>query len=206
MKKIIVGNKVGMTQLIDKDGIVTPVTAVKVSYCSVIKLIDMEKQGYNAVLVGYDEKNENKCNKAEKGFFDKLKVSPVKYLTEARLDDLSGYAQKKEITVDTFEKNELVSVRSKSMGRGFAGTVKRHNFSCGPKTHGSKNYRRPGSIGGGTDPGRVFKGKKMPGRYGNEYVTIKNLQVLDIDNENRTIYLKGAVPGKRNTVVEIYKK
>jgi large subunit ribosomal protein L3 len=206
MKKFIIGNKIGMTQVFDSEGEIIPVTAIKVDTCKILKLIEKEKQGYDALLIGYQIKKDNKCSKALKGAFNKIGAKPMKYLKEIRVNNIVEYKVSEDIKVNIFEEKELVDVRSKSIGKGFAGTIKRHGFSRGPESHGSKNCRLPGSIGGGTDPGKVFKGQKMPGHCGNTNVTIKNLTIVGIDNENQVIFLKGAVPGKKNTIVEIFNK
>jgi large subunit ribosomal protein L3 len=201
MKKFILGKKVGMTQIINEDGLVLPVTVVKVDKCTVVRIIQEDKSGYNAVLLGYGEKK--KCNRPQAIFFEKAGVDPKKVLREFRNEEIDTYKVGEEIAADIFEKNEKVNVRGRSIGKGFQGTVKRHNFSRGPMTHGSKNHRRPGSIGGGTTPGRVIKGKKMPGHMGNENVCIKNVKVVLVDKESGLIYLNGAVPGKKESLVSL---
>jgi large subunit ribosomal protein L3 len=203
MKKFILGKKVGMTQIMDDEGLVTPVTVLQIGPCDVVNVVKKEERGYSAVLLGYEDVKESKCNKPKKVYFQKQGVAPKKYLREFRVDGASSLEQKQVVTVDLFEKDEKVDVRSKSIGRGFAGTIKRHNFSRGPMGHGSKSHRAPGSIGAGTTPGRVIKGKKMPGHYGDAWVTVKNLLVVGVDSKTNCIYLKGAVPGKKNGLVEV---
>jgi large subunit ribosomal protein L3 len=202
MKKFVLGRKIGMTQIMSEQGVVTPVTVLEVGPCTVVKVLNKESNGYNSVLLGYEEKK--KSNKPESGFFEKVGISPKKILKEFRTENIEEYTEKKEILVDIFEENEMVNVRGKSIGKGFQGTIKRHNFTRGPKTHGSKNYRKPGSIGGGTTPGRVLKGKKMAGQMGNKMVFTKNLLVVGINKEKNLIYLKGAVPGKKNNLVMVF--
>ena len=203
MKKFILGRKLGMTQIIDENGLVDNVTAVASEGCSVVDLRTAKKNGYNAVILGY-ENSKKSLNKPKEGYFKSLKADPKKIIKEFRVDSTDSYDLNQIITLGVFEKNEKVNVKSKSNGKGFAGTIKRHNFSRGPMTHGSKNHRMPGSIGGGTDPGRVMKGTKMGGHMGNENVTVKNLEVIKIDIDKGFIFLKGAVPGKKNSLVEIF--
>lgn len=205
MQKYLLGEKVGMTQLMNDDGVVTPVTVLKVGPCTIVDIIGKEKRGYNALLLGYKEAREEKLTKPLLGQYKKYGVSAHKVLMECRVDEVEGYEPKQKLTLEIFEKNEKVNVRSKTIGRGFSGTIKRHNFRRGPMSHGSKSHRIPGSIGGGTYPGRVIKGKKMAGQHGNKYVTVKNLEIVDIDMDNGYIFLKGAIPGKKNNLVEIFR-
>jgi len=204
MKKFILGRKIGMTQLMVEDGVVVPITVVKVGPCQILDRRTVEKSGYNAIVLGYGDVAPAKLSKPKQGLFAKLNVGSYSLIKEFRTKDMDGYSDKSQITLDIFEKNEKVSVRSKSIGRGFTGTIKRHNFKRGPMSHGSKSHRIPGSIGAGTSPSHVFKGKKMAGHYGDEYVTIRNLQVVGLDAESSCIYLKGAIPGKKNNIVEVF--
>jgi large subunit ribosomal protein L3 len=206
MKKYILGRKIGMTQVMEADGIVVPVTVLSVGPCKVVKVNSTEKEGYDAVVLGYDEVSEKRVNKAVSGFFKKINQSPLRVIREFRVDaaDAAKFSVGQEISAGLFAVDENVDVRSKSIGKGFAGTIKRHGFSRGPMTHGSKNHRLPGSIGGGTTPGRVIKGKKMPGHMGDANVTVKNLRVAFVDGEKGILYVKGAVPGKKGNLVEIF--
>jgi len=204
MKKFILGKKIGMTQIIEDSGEVVPVTVLEVEPCKIVDLRTSEKNGYEAVVVGSGVPKEDKLNKPMKGYFKSKKVDPAKVLKEFRVDSTESYEINQEVSLDQFEKDEKVNVKSKSIGRGFAGTIKRHGFARGPMTHGSKNHRLPGSIGAGTDPARVFKGTRMGGHMGDEFVTTKNLVVVRVDSQKGVILIKGSVPGKKNNLVEIY--
>jgi large subunit ribosomal protein L3 len=203
MEKFLLGKKVGMTQVTDDDGNVVPVTVLDVKGCTVVRTLTKEQDGYNAVLVGYGEQSEEKINKPKRGFFKKFQTKSFRHLKEFRVNDAAQYSSNQELAPDQFSPNDKVSVRSKTIGRGFAGTIKRHNFSRGPMSHGSKSHRIPGSIGGGTTPGHVVKGKKMPGHYGDAFITIRNLRVVRANVEKGYILVEGAVPGKKNNLVEI---
>ena len=203
MKKFLLGKKVGMTQVMDPEGNVVPVTVLAVKNCTVLKVLTKEANGYNAVLIGFEEQEEKDINKPKQGFFSKLESKPFRYLKEFRVEDTSGFSNQQVISPDVFSVDDKVSVRSRTIGRGFTGTIKRHNFSRGPMSHGSKSHRIPGSIGAGTTPGNVVKGKKMSGHYGDEVVTIRNLRVVRTDNEAGYVLVEGAVPGKKNNLVEI---
>lgn len=201
VKKAILGKKVGMTQIFSKDGEVLPVTIVEAGPCSVIQKKTEEKDGYNAVQLGFEDIKEEKINKPQKGHFEKYGVEPKKYIKEVRTND--EYEVGEDIKADIFAKGDKVDVTGTSKGKGFAGTVKRWNFSIGPKSHGSRNYRIPGAIGGGSDPAKVFKGQKMPGRLGREKVTIQNLEVVKVDSEKNILAIKGAVPGPKKGLLLI---
>ena len=203
MKNCILGKKLGMTQLIQEDGNVEPVTVIEAGPCTVIEKKTTDKHGYDALVLGYVNLKEKKQNNPIKGHYKRVGVEPKRYVKEFRVDDTATFEEKSELTVEQFEVDQVVNVRSRSIGKGFAGTIKRHNFSRGPMTHGSKNHRLPGSIGGGTDPGRVIKGTRMGGHMGDRNVTVANLKVLKIDSEKNLLFIKGAVPGKKNNVVEI---
>ncbi|MSR88412.1 MAG: 50S ribosomal protein L3 [Candidatus Margulisbacteria bacterium] len=203
MEKFLLGKKLGMTQVMDDDGVVVPVTVLEVKSCTVLKVLTKETHGYNAILIGFEEVQNKTLNSPNRGFFAKLESKPFRYLKEFRVEDVSSFSAQQIITPDIFSINDTISVRSKSIGRGFTGTIKRHNFSRGPMSHGSKSHRIPGSIGAGTTPGRVVKGKKMPGHYGDSTVTIRNLRVVRTNLESGYILVEGAVPGKKNNLVEI---
>lgn len=202
MKKFFIGKKVGMTQLINDDGKVTPVTVLQARPCVVVDLHEVEG-AVATVVLGIGEVKEKKLNKPRRGYFEKKGIAPKKYLKGFRVSNGLDYVVGAEITADIFNVDEKVSIRAKTIGRGFTGTIKRHNFSRGPMAHGSKSHRIPGSIGAGTTPGRVYKGVRMAGHYGDAFVTIKNLSVVKIDSENNLIFVAGAVPGKTG-FVEIF--
>jgi large subunit ribosomal protein L3 len=202
MSKFCLAKKIGMTQFMDEDGIVYPITVLKLEPSTVIAVNRKDVDGYEAVVVGFEKVKQEKLNKPRQGFFKKLGTDFYKKVKEFRVDDASGFEKDSVIDFSQFSDLETLTVRSRTIGRGFAGTIKRHNFSRGPMTHGSKNHRLPGSLGGGTDPGRVFKGTRMGGHLGNENVTIKNLKLIKI--EESLLYLRGSIPGKKNNLVEIF--
>ena len=193
--KYFIGRKLGMTQIIDEFGVVFPVTVVKAYDTSVIGFRTIEKDGYSSLVVGYNECEKSDLNKPKAGQFSK---KCFKYIKEFRTDDLEGYELDQPLDLDAFELGKSFHLRSKTIGRGFTGAIKAWNHQRGPETHGSKNHRLLGSIGQATTPGRVKKGKKMHTRYGNDYVTIKNLTLVKRDGS--LLFFKGAVPGKSNNV------
>lgn len=200
MKKLLYSRKIGMTELMLDDGNVEPVTLLSVLNSEVILTKNVSKDGYSSVLIGADE--VEKLSKPLEGFFKKHNSKCYKILKEIRqLEDVDSSIK---IGIDDLVDVKTVNVKSKTIGRGFTGTIKRHNFSRGPMSHGSKSHRIPGSIGGGTSPGRVMKGKKMAGHFGNVFVTVKNLQILKLDAEKNLIFVKGSVPGKKNNLVEVH--
>ncbi|ADL11713.1 50S ribosomal protein L3 [Acetohalobium arabaticum] len=203
MTREILGKKVGMTQIFDDEGEVIPVTVIEAGPCSIVQKKTEEKDGYKAIQLGFGEAKESKLNKPLKGHFDKYGVEPKEYIREVRINEEDEYEVGDEIKADIFAVGDRVDVTGTSKGKGFAGTVKRWNFNLGPKTHGSRNYRLPGSIGASADPARVFKGKKMPGRMGREQVTIQNLKVAKVDPEKNILAVKGAVPGPKKALVRI---
>ncbi|RAP26439.1 50S ribosomal protein L3 [Candidatus Marinamargulisbacteria bacterium SCGC AG-333-B06] len=215
MKRAIYLKKVSMTSLIDENGKIYPVTVLKHIDQDILDIKTKEQHGYNAVRYIYGAVNVKKINKSKASYFKKQKKEPKKYISEIRLDNSSydeiiNIRNDKEglnqfLTLDAFEKNDTVSVTGKSKGKGFQGTIKAHGFHRGPMSHGSKNHRLPGSIGAGTDPARVFKGTKMAKRLGNKNVTIKNLEIIKVDKEKNFVYLKGAIPGKSNDLILMYK-
>lgn len=205
MQKFILGKKIGMTQIIQDSGVVVPVTVIKAGPCAVVDIRTQEKNGYMAILLGYEDLKEKHLNMPKSGYFKKQAVVPKKYLKEFRVDSTDNYELNGVVDISVFSEDDEVCVKSKSIGKGFAGTVKRHNFSRGPMTHGSKNHRLPGSIGAGTDPARVFKGTKMGGHMGNQFVTVKGLVIVKVDSEKGLLYIKGSVPGKKNNLVEIFR-
>lgn len=202
----LIGKKVGMTQIYNEQGVLIPVTVVEAGPCTVIQVKTKVKDGYDAVQVGYGDRKQKHLTKPMEGHFTRAKVKPKRILAE--FDMIQGFEYKlgQEFTVSLFKSGEYVDVSGTSKGRGFAGVIKRHNFSTQPKTHGTKNtYRHPGSIGQASDPSRVFKGMKMPGHYGNTKVTLPNVEIVQVNKEKNQILLKGAVPGARNGIVYIVK-
>ncbi len=200
MPKGIVGKKVGMTQVFNDEGQLVPVTVVQAGPCVVVDKKTPEKDGYSAIVIGFDK--PKRVNKPRAGIFQKAGVEPKKYLVEIKVENLDEFEIGQEFKADVFEKGEIVDVTGKSKGKGFQGTVKRWNFRTGPKTHGSHSYRIPGSLGS-TDPARVFKGKKLPGRMGGERITTQNLEIVDVDVEENLILVKGAIPGPNKSLVTI---
>ena len=200
--KGLIGKKVGMTQLFDDAGRAIPVTVIKAGPCYVTQVRTVDQDGYSAVQLGFEETKTQRLSGGELGHLKKNELPPLRILREFRTDEELEEGQ--TLTVEVFEEGERVDIVGKSKGRGFAGVVKRYGFSGGPKTHGqSDRHRAPGSIGAGSTPGRVFKGKKMPGRMGNENVTSQNLLVSRIDPENNIIAVRGSVPGPKNGLVII---
>jgi large subunit ribosomal protein L3 len=200
----ILGLKVGMTQIFDENGLLIPVTVVKAGPCYVTQIKTEEKDGYDAVQLAFLDKKEKRVNKPLKGHFEKAGVSPKKYLVEFDFGKDHGLKVGDEIKIDILKEGSRVKVSGTSKGKGFQGVVKRHHFNGGPKTHGqSDRLRAPGSIGQSSYPSRVFKGLRMAGRMGGERKTLNNVQVVKVDVENNLLFLKGAVPGSRNSLVEI---
>jgi large subunit ribosomal protein L3 len=201
----ILGTKLGMTQIFDESGLAIPVTIIKAGPCLITQIKTLETDGYNAVQVGYSEIQSKLLNKPRLGHLQKAGSPPLKYLKEYRVQSSLGELLGATISVNSFNLGDKVSITGKTIGKGFAGTVKKHNFTRGPMTHGSKNHREPGSIGMGTTPGRVYPGKKMAGRLGGKQTTIKNLQIVLINPENNLLVVKGAIPGKLGNLLSIKK-
>ncbi|MFO7819888.1 MAG: 50S ribosomal protein L3 [Halanaerobacter sp.] len=201
--KGILGKKVGMTQVFKENGEVVPVTVVKAGPCPVVQKKTEAVDGYEAVQLGFEDAKEFRVNKPESGHFEKYDIDPKKYVKEFRMSGVEELDTGDEVTVETFAEGEKVDVTGTSKGKGFAGTVKRWNFNTGPKTHGSRNYRLPGSIGQSADPARVFKGKKMPGRMGREKVTVQNLEVVRVDADKDVLLIKGGLPGSKKGLLKI---
>ena len=199
----ILGNKIGMTQIVDELGNLVPVTILRAGPCTVTQIKTAETDGYNAVQLGYAQVSSKILNKPQIGHLEKVGVPLLRYLHEYKVSDTNELTLGQNLGVDIFEAGNLVDVTGKSIGKGFAGLQKRHNFGRGPMTHGSKNHRAPGSIGAGTTPGRVYPGNKMAGQLGAKQVTIKKLKVLIVDAENNLIIVKGAVPGKPGNLISI---
>lgn len=203
MKKAIIGKKVGMTQVFDENGTVIPVTVIEAGPCVVAQVKTSEKDGYEAVQLGFGDVKENKLNKPEKGHFAKANVTAKKHLREFRLDSIEGIKVGDEVKADIFTAGEKIDVQGTSKGKGFQGVIKRHGQSRGPMGHGSMYHRRPGSMGPTSTPGRVFKGKKLPGRMGNNTITIQNLEVVSVDLDKNVILVKGSVPGANGAILKI---
>ncbi len=203
MKKAILGKKLGMTQLFNEDGIMIPVTVIEAGPCVVVQKKTVETDGYEAIQVGFDDKAERKMNKPMKGHFDKAKVAYKKNLKEFRLDDISSFNVGDVIKSDIFAAGEMVDVTGTSKGHGYAGTVKRWGTHRGPMSHGSGYHRGVGSMGACSDPSRVYKGKKLPGHYGNVKKTIQNLYVAKVDAERNLILVKGGVPGPKGGLLVV---
>lgn len=203
MKKGLLGRKIGMTQIFDSEGNVIPVTVIEAGPCVVVQKKTLENDGYEALQLGFGEVNEKKVNKPIKGHFAKAKLSPKKYLREFKFENIDDYSVGDEIKVDIFKVGDRVDVRGISKGKGFQGVIKRHGSQRGPMSHGSMYHRRPGSMGPTTSPGRVFKGKKLPGRMGNRKVTIQNLVVVGVEPEKNLLLVKGSVPGQKGGLLYI---
>ena len=199
----VIGTKLGMTQVYDDAGLCIPVTVIKVDAAIVTQVKTVETDGYNAIQVGVVPAKEKHLTKAQIGHFAKNKLSNFRHLQEFRVDNPASYTVGDSIDLSIFENVEKVDVTGKSIGKGFQGTVKRHNFGRGPMAHGSKNHREPGSIGAGTTPGRVVKGKKMPGNMGNQRVTVSKLRIVKVDTDRNLLLVKGAVPGPEGKLVTV---
>lgn len=197
----LMGKKIGMTQIFNDEGEVTPVTVIEAGPCIVTQVKTREKDGYDAVQLGFMQ--AKKVNKPKEGH---LKDKKLKHLREFKIEKPEEFKLGQEIKVDIFKPKDLVKIKGKSIGKGFAGTVKRWHFSRGPMSHGSKSHRRPGSIGAGTTPGRVFKGTRMAGRLGNRNVTQKGLEIVAVDLEKNLLLVRGSVPGAGKNLVEIRKQ
>ncbi|MCJ7789232.1 MAG: 50S ribosomal protein L3 [Candidatus Atribacteria bacterium] len=205
MEAGILGEKIGMTRIFTKNGESIPVTVILAGPCRVIQRKNIEKDGYNAVQLGFKEVNKKKVSKPIIGHFIKFKVEPLKYMREFKVDDSNKYSSGMEIKVDIFKEGDKVDIISISKGKGFAGAIKRHHFSGGPKTHGQKEYFRTVGSMGATDAARVFKGKKLPGHMGSDRVSMKNIKVVKVDLGRNLILVKGSVPGAKGTMVIINK-
>ncbi len=204
MALAILARKIGMTQLF-VDGAAVGTTVVETRPCTVVQVKTVETDGYNALQLAYDEVAERKVTRPLQGHYKKAGVPPHRHLFEARVDDVAAYKVGDRVGVDIFSEGEKVDVIGTSRGLGFQGVVKRWDFAGGPKTHGSHFHRRPGSVGNCVNPGRVVKGKKLPGQTGNRRVTIKGLKVLRVDPERNLLILKGATPGARGTILQLRK-
>ena len=203
MKKGIIGKKIGMTQIFDEKGLVIPVTVIEAGPCVVAQVKTSETDGYNAIQLGFGDIKEKHINKPRKGHFEKSKLTAKKHLREFRLEDISNFKVGDEVKANIFEAGEKVDIQGISKGKGFQGVIKRHGQHRGPMGHGSMYHRRPGSMGSTSTPGRVFKGKKLPGQMGHVTRTIQNLEVVAVDPENNLLLIKGSVPGPKKGLVVV---
>ncbi len=199
----LLGNKIGMTQIFDESGNIIPVTILKVGPCVVTQVKMKSRDGYDSIQIGYGNVASKSLTQPELGHLQKSNIQPLKYLKEFRTTEEDQFSIGQVLNVGSFSPGEFVNVRGKSIGKGFSGLQKRHNFTRGPMTHGSKNHRAPGSIGMGTTPGRVLPGKKMAGQLGNKITTIKKLKVIQINSEENILVIKGSVPGKPGNLLSI---
>ncbi|MBV5260943.1 50S ribosomal protein L3 [Synechococcus moorigangaii CMS01] len=200
----ILGTKLGMTQVFDNEtGTAIPVTVVQAGPCTVTQIKTPETDGYTSVQIGYGDVKEKNLTKPQLGHLKKADAAPLRHLKEYHVDDVSSYELGQAITASIFEAGQIVDISGNTIGRGFAGYQKRHNFKRGNMTHGSKNHRLPGSTGAGTTPGRVYPGKRMAGRYGGTKVTVRKLEVVRVDAERNLLLIKGAIPGKAGNLLSI---
>lgn len=204
MARGILGRKIGMTQLFVDDQAVGA-TVIETSPCTIVQIKTNESDGYNALQLGYDEVKETKVTRPLAGHFGKSGVTPHRHLFEIRIDNPEDYTVGDTLSVDLFEEGDKIDIAGTSKGRGFQGVVKRWNFAGGPKTHGSHFHRRPGSVGNCVKPGRVIKGKKLPGQMGSHRTTVRALRVLRVDSERNLLIVKGSTPGARGTILELGK-
>lgn len=201
----MLGKKLGMTSIFSEDGRLIPVTVVKVGPCVVTQIKTDATDGYNALQVGFDSKKEKRTTKPLKGHFDKCGGGRYRYLREFEVESTDEYTLGQKVTLDLFKVGEFIDVTGTTKGRGFSGVMKRHGFGGGRKTHGSRSHRIPGSVGCSAWPAKIIKGKKMPGHYGGDRKTVRNLQIVDIRPEDNVVLVKGAVPGCKNGLLEIKK-
>jgi len=202
----LIGRKLGMTQIFDQEGHAVPVTVIQAGPCRVVQLKSRQREGYEALQLGFEPVKWSRVNKPLAGHFRRAGTEPFRFLREFRVETTEGFEVGQTLTVEIFQAGERVDVTGVSKGRGFAGVMRRWGFRGGPASHGSMFHRRPGSIGSNTDPGRVPKGRRMAGHYGNQRVTVKNLQVVEVRPDANLLLVKGAVPGSRNSLVLIKKR
>ena len=203
--KTIIGKKIGMTQIFDETGKVIPVTVIEAGPCVVAQVKTVETDGYNAIQLGFGDVKESKLNKPERGHFAKANLGLKKHLREFRVEDFEDVTVGTEIKADSFEAGDKIDVQGTTKGKGFQGVIKRHGQSRGPMGHGSMYHRRPGSMGPTSTPGRVFKGKKLPGHMGSVTVTIQNLDIVRVDMDKNVILIKGSVPGAKGAILKLRK-
>ena len=199
----LLGNKIGMTQIFDESGNIIPVTILKVGPCIVTQIKTVLTDGYNAIQIGYGTVSNKTLTQPELGHLQKSNIQPLKYLKEFRVNDPEEFEVGQVLNVESLAAGQLIDVTGKSTGKGFAGLQKRHNFTRGPMTHGSKNHRAPGSIGMGTTPGRVLPGKKMSGQLGNKMAKTRKLKVVQVNSNENILVVKGSVPGKPGNLLSI---
>ena len=202
----LLGRKIGMTQIFDKIGHTIPVTILEIGPCFITQIKTIEEHGYNAIQIGYNVVEHNQLNKSEIGHLLKSKIPILKYLKEFKIDTSKEFHIGEQIHLQDLQIGDCLDIQGHSIGKGFTGYQKRHKFTRGPMSHGSKNHRLPGSIGAGTTPGRVFPGKKMAGRKGNNNVTVKGLEIININIKDSVILVKGSVPGKNGSLISITSK
>ncbi|HKW15410.1 MAG TPA: 50S ribosomal protein L3 [Candidatus Krumholzibacteria bacterium] len=198
---MLIGKKIGMTQMFEASGKVVPVSVIEAGPCPIVQVKTAEKEGYTAIQIGFDEAKESRLSKAENGHFKKAEITPRRILREVRVEDAGSFKVGDTLDVKVFEGAKLVHVTGISKGRGFAGTIRRYHFQRGRKTHGNKNYREPGSVGASAFPSRIFPGKRAPGRMGGVQRTTRNLTLVQIDAENNLLFIKGSIPGANNGIV-----
>ena len=198
---MLIGKKLGMTQIFEESGKVVPVSVIEAGPCPIVQVKTAEKEGYTAIQIGFDEVKESRISKSENGHFKKANVAPRRILREIRVGDASSFKVGDTLDVKVFEGAKIVHVTGISKGKGFAGTIRRHHFQRGRKTHGNKNYREPGSVGASAFPSRTFPGKRLPGRMGGVQRTTRNLTLVQIDAENNLLFVKGSIPGANNGIV-----
>ena len=199
----LLGNKIGMTQIFDDSGNIIPVTILKVGPCIITQIKTEATDGYNSIQIGYSNVSSKLLTQPELGHLKKSNIQPLKYLKEFHVNNIQEFEVGQILKIDLFSPGQLINIKGKTIGKGFAGLQKRHNFTRGPMTHGSKNHRAPGSIGMGTTPGRVLPGKKMAGQLGNKITTIKKLKVVQFNLEENILVIKGSVPGKPGNLLSI---
>lgn len=199
----LLGNKIGMTQIFDEFGNIVPVTILKMGPCVVTQIKTKLKDGYDSVQIGYGVVSSKSLTQPELGHLEKSNLQPFKYLKEFKIDSSEKFEIGQTLNVESFTIGQLVDITGKSTGKGFSGLQKRHKFSRGPMTHGSKNHRQPGSIGQGTTPGRVFPGKKMAGQLGNKTTKIKQLKIIQVNKDTNILVIKGSVPGKPGNLLTV---
>jgi len=199
----LLGNKIGMTQIFDESGNIIPVTILKIGPCVVTQIKTVLTDGYNAIQIGYGAVASKYLTQPELGHLQKSNIQPLKYLKEFRINNPEEFTVGQILNVESFDAGQLINITGKSSGKGFSGLQKRHNFTRGPMTHGSKNHRAPGSIGMGTSPGRVLPGKKMAGQLGNKITNIRKLKIIQVNNDENILLVKGSVPGKPGNLLSI---
>ena len=203
MKKGLIGKKIGMTQIFNEEGKVIPVTVIEAGPCVVSQVKTEETDGYNSIQLGFGAIKESKVNKPERGHFTKANIAPARYLREFRVDSIEDVKVGDELKADIFMAGDKIDIQGTSKGKGFQGVIKRHGQHRGPMGHGSMYHRRPGSMGPTSTPGRVFKGKKLPGHMGRVTVTIQNLDVVKVDSDKNVVLVKGSVPGAKGSILKI---